>query len=85
MMLLPLAAVRNLCLFLFLSQVADLRAAFRRTWDRLSEQYGELADTNYEVLQLWALVEYSQLNSPINGAAIWGEILSEFIKSRDFC
>lgn len=63
----------------------DLRAAFRRTWDRLSEQYGELADTNYEVLQLWALVEYSQLNSPSNGAAIWGEILSESFKSRDFC
>lgn len=75
----------NLCLFVFQSQVADLRAAFRRTWDRLSEQYGELADTNYEVLQLWALVEYSQLNSPSNGAAIWGEILSEFIKCKDFC
>ncbi|KAH8396075.1 hypothetical protein KR222_002677, partial [Zaprionus bogoriensis] len=57
-------------------QVEDLRVAFRRTWDRLSEQYGELADTNYEVLQLWALVEYSHLSCPNSGATIWGEILS---------
>lgn len=62
------------------TQVEDLRNAFRRTWDRLSEQYGELADTNYEVLQLWALVEYSHLNCPSSGAAIWGEILSEYSK-----
>ncbi|KAM8718365.1 hypothetical protein ACLKA7_000178 [Drosophila subpalustris] len=57
-------------------QVNGLRAAFRQAWDRLSEQYGEMADTGYEVLQLWALVEYAQLKSPSNGAAIWSEILS---------
>ncbi|KAL7743774.1 hypothetical protein ACLKA6_016833 [Drosophila palustris] len=57
-------------------QVIGLRAAFRQAWDRLSEQYGEMADTGYEVLQLWALVEYAQLKSPSNGAAIWSEILS---------
>ncbi|XP_034489711.1 RNA-binding protein 4F [Drosophila innubila] len=57
-------------------QVDALRAAFRRVWDRLSEQYGDLADTGYEVLQLWALVEYAQLKSPSNGADIWSEIFS---------
>ncbi|KAH8387346.1 hypothetical protein KR093_006497, partial [Drosophila rubida] len=57
-------------------QVTALRSTFRHVWDRLSEQYGEMADTSYEVLQLWALVEYAKLNSPLEGAAIWSEIFS---------
>ncbi|XP_034106184.1 RNA-binding protein 4F [Drosophila albomicans] len=57
-------------------QVSALRAAFRQAWNRLSEKYGELADTGYEVLQLWALVEYATLKSPNEGAAIWSEIFS---------
>lgn len=57
-------------------QANALRVAFRHVWDRLSDQYGEMADTGYEVLQLYALVEYAQLKSPSNGAAIWSEIFS---------
>lgn len=51
-------------------------------WDRLSDLYGDQADTSYEVLQLWAQVEYAKLHSPDNGASIWCEILSEYLKSR---
>jgi len=61
-------------------QANALRVAFRHVWDRLSEQYGEMADTSYEVLQLYALVEYAQLKSPSNGAAIWSEIFSKLNK-----
>ncbi|XP_023162071.2 RNA-binding protein 4F isoform X1 [Drosophila hydei] len=57
-------------------QVNQLRDAFREVWDRLSELYGDLADTSYEVLQLWAQVEYAKLNNPENGAAIWCEIFN---------
>ncbi|EDV91872.1 GH24363 [Drosophila grimshawi] len=57
-------------------QVDQLRVAFRVVWNRLSIQYGDQADTSYEVLQLWAAVEYAKLKSPSNGAAIWSEILN---------
>ncbi|EDW62514.1 RNA-binding protein 4F isoform X1 [Drosophila virilis] len=57
-------------------QVKKLRAAFRQVWDRLSDLYGDQADTSYEVLQLWAQVEYAKLHSPDNGASIWCEILN---------
>ncbi|TDG43260.1 hypothetical protein AWZ03_010317 [Drosophila navojoa] len=57
-------------------EVKQLRNAFREVWDRLSELYGDLADTCFEVLQLWAQVEYAKLKSPDKGADIWCEIFS---------
>ncbi|KRG07408.1 RNA-binding protein 4F isoform X2 [Drosophila mojavensis] len=57
-------------------EVKQLRNTFREVWDRLSEIYGDLADTCFEVLQLWAQVEYAKLKSPDNGASIWCEIFS---------
>ncbi|XP_017009254.2 RNA-binding protein 4F [Drosophila takahashii] len=56
-------------------QAASLRAAFIRVWDELSAHYGDEADTRYEVLQLWAQVEYTHLASPANGAHIWRQIM----------
>ncbi|KAH8367933.1 hypothetical protein KR084_004550, partial [Drosophila pseudotakahashii] len=56
-------------------QAAGLRAAFIRVWDELSAHYGDEADTRYEVLQLWAQVEYTHLASPANGSHIWRQIM----------
>ncbi|KAH8236208.1 hypothetical protein KR026_008881, partial [Drosophila bipectinata] len=57
-------------------QVASLREAFQKAWDDLSAWYGDQADTRYEILQLWAQVEYSKLSSPENGEFIWRQILA---------
>ncbi|XP_020800703.1 RNA-binding protein 4F [Drosophila serrata] len=57
------------------SQVTSLREAFFKSWEDLSELYGDQADTSYEILQLWAQVEYSHLRSPSNGYNIWRQIL----------
>ncbi|XP_017051921.1 RNA-binding protein 4F [Drosophila ficusphila] len=56
-------------------QAASLRAAFARVWEELSALYGDEADTRYEVLQLWAQVEYTHLSSPANGSDIWRQIM----------
>lgn len=56
-------------------QVASLRAAFNHAWEELTVLYGDQADTRYEVLQLWAQVEYTQLGSPDNGREIWRQIM----------
>ncbi|XP_039496669.1 RNA-binding protein 4F [Drosophila santomea] len=56
-------------------QAASLRAAFNRVWEELSALYGDEADTRYEVLQLWAQVEYTHLASPANGWHIWRQIM----------
>ncbi|KAI8035414.1 hypothetical protein M5D96_011757 [Drosophila gunungcola] len=56
-------------------QAASLRAAFARVWEELSAVYGDEADTRYEVLQLWAQVEYTHLASPANGSHIWRQIM----------
>jgi len=58
-------------------QVASLRAAFNHAWEELTVLYGDQADTRYEVLQLWAQVEYTQLGSPDNGREIWRQIMGE--------
>ncbi|KAH8339663.1 hypothetical protein KR074_001962, partial [Drosophila pseudoananassae] len=57
-------------------QIASLREAFQKAWEELSEWYGDQADTSYEILQLWAQVEYSKLRSPENGEFIWRQILA---------
>ncbi|EDV34468.1 uncharacterized protein Dana_GF20948, isoform B [Drosophila ananassae] len=56
-------------------QTASLRDAFQKAWIELSSWYGDLADTRYEIMQLWAQVEYTHLASPANGALIWRQIL----------
>ncbi|KAH8287015.1 hypothetical protein KR054_000574, partial [Drosophila jambulina] len=56
-------------------QATSLRAAFFRIWEELSALYGDQADSRYEVLQLWAQVEYSHLGSPANGSNIWRQIM----------
>ncbi|XP_017065975.1 RNA-binding protein 4F [Drosophila eugracilis] len=56
-------------------QATSLRAAFNRVWEELSALYGDEADTRYEVLQLWAQVEYTHLASPANGSHIWRQIM----------
>ncbi|XP_037724843.1 RNA-binding protein 4F [Drosophila subpulchrella] len=56
-------------------QAASLRAAFTSVWEELSSLYGDKADTRYEVLQLWAQVEYTHLASPSNGSHIWRQIM----------
>lgn len=58
-------------------QAASLRGAFFRIWDELSSLYGDQADTRYEVLQLWAQVEYTHLGSPTNGSTIWRQIMGK--------
>jgi len=58
-------------------QAASLRAAFNSVWEELSSLYGDKADTRYEVLQLWAQVEYTHLASPVNGSHIWRQIMGE--------
>ncbi|KAH8409033.1 hypothetical protein KR009_005612 [Drosophila setifemur] len=55
--------------------VASLRAAFQKCWDDLSASYGDQADTRYEIMQLWAQVEYSRLSNPTSGALIWRQIM----------
>jgi len=45
--------------------------------NELSSLYGDKADTRYEVLQLWAQVEYTHLASPVNGSHIWRQIMGE--------
>ncbi|XP_016983349.1 uncharacterized protein LOC108047610 [Drosophila rhopaloa] len=57
------------------AQVIGLRAAFNSVWEELSNLYGDKADTSYEVLQLWAQVEYAHLGSPDNAMHIWHQIL----------
>ncbi|KAH8245516.1 hypothetical protein KR032_011216, partial [Drosophila birchii] len=57
------------------SQATNLRAAFFKIWEDLSEVYGDQADTSYEVLQLWAQVEYTHLGNPANGSNIWRQIM----------
>ncbi|XP_016961353.1 RNA-binding protein 4F [Drosophila biarmipes] len=56
-------------------QAASLRAAFNSVWEELSSLYGDKADIRYEVLQLWAQVEYTHLASPANGSHIWRQIM----------
>ncbi|XP_033170171.1 RNA-binding protein 4F isoform X1 [Drosophila mauritiana] len=56
-------------------QVASLRGAFNHAWEELTVLYGDQADTRYEVLQLWAQVEYTHLASPDNGREIWRQIM----------
>ncbi|XP_030378770.1 RNA-binding protein 4F [Scaptodrosophila lebanonensis] len=57
-------------------QVTALRTSFQQVWDSLSLTYGDKADTNFEVLKLWAQVEYSHLKCPEQGNAIWRQILA---------
>ncbi|KAH8304423.1 hypothetical protein KR059_009102, partial [Drosophila kikkawai] len=56
-------------------QKSSLRAAFLKVWEDLSALYGEQADTRYEILQLWAQVEYAHLASPIHANTIWRQIM----------
>ncbi|XP_039153914.1 RNA-binding protein 4F isoform X1 [Drosophila simulans] len=56
-------------------QVASLRGAFNHAWEDLTVVYGDEADTRYEVLQLWAQVEYTHLANPDNGREIWRQIM----------
>ncbi|KAH8262101.1 hypothetical protein KR038_004089, partial [Drosophila bunnanda] len=56
-------------------EATSLRAAFLKTWEDLSELYGDQADTSYEILQLWAQVEYTHLKSPANGTKVWRQIM----------
>ncbi|XP_032581162.1 RNA-binding protein 4F isoform X1 [Drosophila sechellia] len=56
-------------------QVASLRGAFNHAWEELTVLYGDEADTRYEVLQLWAQVEYTHLANPDNGREIWRQIM----------
>ncbi|EDW86222.1 uncharacterized protein Dwil_GK16926 [Drosophila willistoni] len=56
-------------------QANQVRAAFQSSWDILSDLYGDQADTSYEMLQLWAHVEYCLMASPAKAVEIWRQIM----------
>ncbi|XP_022227503.2 LOW QUALITY PROTEIN: RNA-binding protein 4F [Drosophila obscura] len=59
-----------------MDQCTQLRQRFDGAWNILSDLYGEKADTSYEVLQLYAQVEYSKLLNPALGYKVWEYIMS---------
>lgn len=53
-----------------------LRRNFENAWESLSQQWGNLADQNGEILKLWAALEYSDLGDPGKGKTLWQEVMS---------
>ncbi|GAB0088079.1 RNA-binding protein 4F [Sergentomyia squamirostris] len=53
-----------------------LRRNFENAWDSLSQQWGSLADQNGEILKLWGTLEYTELNDPDKGKALWSEVMT---------
>jgi hypothetical protein len=50
-----------------------LRNCFKYAWDSLGKQWGDLADTNCEILKFWGRLEYNtkMLNNPSKGKDLW--------------
>ena len=56
-------------------EVKMLRATFTLAWDSLGRQFGELADPNCEILQLWGRLEYGPLNDSVKGKELWTTVM----------
>ncbi|XP_034657501.1 RNA-binding protein 4F [Drosophila subobscura] len=67
--------VRN-CDLSDMDQCTEVRQKFDAAWNTLSDLYGEKADNSYEVLQLYAQVEYSKFLNPEQGYKVWEYIMS---------
>ncbi|XP_059611598.1 squamous cell carcinoma antigen recognized by T-cells 3 [Phlebotomus argentipes] len=53
-----------------------LRRNFENAWESLSQQWGNLADQNGEILKMWANLEYTDLGDPAKGKSLWQEVMS---------
>lgn len=57
------------------AEVEVLRKNFDLAWSSLSRQWGDLADTNGEILKFQARLEYVVLNDPVHGRELWNSVL----------
>lgn len=52
-----------------------LRANFALAWDALGRQFGVLADSNCEILQMWGRLEYGPLSDLSKGKELWTTVM----------
>lgn len=57
-------------------EIGILRATFELAWDTLGKQYGELADCDCEILQMWGRLEYGPLNDFGKAKELWTTIMN---------
>lgn len=56
-------------------EVEILRATFSLAWDSLGRQFGVLADSNCEILQMWGRMEYGPLSDLVKGKELWTTVM----------
>lgn len=56
-------------------EVATIRATFSLAWYTLGRQFGVLADSNCEILQMWGHLEYGPLNDLAKGKELWTTVM----------
>lgn len=57
------------------SSIELLRKNFNLAWNSLGKQWGDLADANCEILQLWGKLEYGSLKDPSKGKQLWTSVM----------
>lgn len=62
-------------------QVEVLRSNFNLGWTTLGWQYGNLADTECEILKFWGRVEYTKFKDENQGRQLWNTVM----ESSDNC
>lgn len=53
-----------------------LQSTFQLAWDSLGKQFGELADCNCEILQMWGKLCYGPLNDLGEGKELWTTVMN---------
>lgn len=56
-------------------EVEILRATFELAWDTLGRQFGVLADSSCEILQMWGRLEYGPLSDLLKGKELWTTVM----------
>lgn len=56
-------------------EIEILRATFALAWETLGRQFGVLADSNCEMLQLWGRLEYGPLHDFVKGKELWTTVM----------
>lgn len=58
------------------TEVELLRATFRLAWKSLGEQFGDKADQQCEILQMWGRLEYGPLSDLAKGKELWTSVMT---------